>query len=349
MKLINNIFIIFFLANIACANQPEENISSEKDKLPKHDTTEFSAWTMHYRIGKGVNIGCTFESETEGSWSGYWQDNYPEVIKQKGFTSVRLPVRYHNKVGEAPAYTIDPEWMNRIDQVVNQILDQGLVCILDFHHINSLNENPSQENQDMFVKVWEQLSQHYQDYTENLVFELYNEPHDNMTDEILNDIYKRAYAEIRKTNPERVIIFGGNNWNNTNALVEDLWVPKDDKFVMGTFHRYKPNEFTHQDEEDNVKFMGTKEEIAMAEDGMDKVAAWSDKHNIPVLLGEFGSVEYGGTDSRVRWTKAVVRAAEYYDFSMTYWCFNGCTSAGWNLYNPETNEWEEEIVEVVLE
>jgi hypothetical protein len=60
-------------------------------------------------------------------------------------------------------------------------------------------------------------------------------------------------------------------------------------------------------------------------------------------------VEYGGTESRVNWTKAVVRAAEYYDFSMTYWCFNGCSSAGWNLYDPETGEWEEEIVEVVLQ
>lgn len=343
---------------MGCSKEPEGPLVDEKEgedkkvveRMIKVDTTtaEYSAWNLHYRMGVGVNIS-TFEAPCEGCWSGTWDSKYPQIIKNKGFSSVRLPVRYDNKVGAAPDYTIDPDWMNRITEVIDQILSQRLVCILDFHHINSLDENPSQENQDMFVKVWEQLSFHYKDYSDNLIFELYNEPKGEMTDEILNAIYKRAYAKIREFNQERVIIFGGNRWNNTYDLVNDVWIPENDRFVMGTFHRYKPNEFTHQKEGDNVKFSGTPEEIAMAQDGMQEVSDWSDRTGIPVLLGEFGSVKWGGTTSRVRWTQAVVDGAKKHDFSMAYWCFNGAVPDGWLIYNTFGNEqWLHSITSVIL-
>lgn len=344
MQFVNKLLIVLLLG-ISTNGKAAEVHDFKNDDAKERS---FTAHEMNKLIGVGINIGCTFESSQEKSWSGYWRDDYPEVIKAKGFQSIRLPVRYDNKVGEAPDFKIDPQWMNRIDHVINLILNEGLVCILDFHHINSLNEEPSTENQDMFVKVWEQLSRHYKDYSKKLVFELYNEPHDKMTDEILNSIYKRAYAAIRETNPARVIVMGGNKWNNTNDLINDMWFPENDQYIIGTFHRYKPNEFTHQDEDDNVPFNGTTDEIALAQDMMKEVAEWSEKNDIPVLLGEFGSAKWGGLESRVRWTKAVVEGVRKYDFSMTYWCFNGCTPDGWSIFDPGENEWLNEIVEVIL-
>ena len=356
------ILITLLAMIIACNEEAEKPIVEEKEEEKVVDekevekvlrqykvdtiTAEFSAWNFLYRIGTGINLSV-FEAPCEGCWSGTWQDYHAMDIKSKGFQSVRLPVRYDNKVGSAPDYEIDPTWMSRIDHVIDKILDQGLVCILDFHHINSLDDDPSQANQDMFVKVWEQLSLQYKDYSENLLFELYNEPKGNMTDEILNDIYQRAYAKIREYNPKRVIIIGGNKWNNAYDLINDVWFPENDKFVMGTFHRYKPNEFTHQKQGDNVNFMGTAEEIALAQDYFKEVSAWSDQTGIPVLLGEFGSVKWGGLDSRIRWTKAVVDGAKEHDFSMTYWCLAGGLPEGWNIY--QNGIWKEELVEVLID
>lgn len=41
-----------------------------------------------------------------------------------------------------------------------------------------------------------------------------------------------------------------------------------------------------------------------------KVAAWSEKNNRPLYLGEFGAYQAADMPSRVRWTDYVARAAE---------------------------------------
>ena len=55
-------------------------------------------------------------------------------VKQAGFTSVRIPVTWLGKVGEAPHYHIDTDWMNRVAEVVEYAEKAGLKAIINIHH-----------------------------------------------------------------------------------------------------------------------------------------------------------------------------------------------------------------------
>ena len=35
---------------------------------------------------------------------------------------------------EAPEYKIDEEWMNRVEEVVNYVIDNGMYAIINIHH-----------------------------------------------------------------------------------------------------------------------------------------------------------------------------------------------------------------------
>ena len=78
-----------------------------------------------------------------------------------------------------------------------------------------------------------------------LVFELDNEPHENVTTTaLMNPIYAQAIAEIRKTNPRRTIVVEPGGWGGIGEL-KNLVLPPDDN-VMVSVHCYEPFYFTHQ-------------------------------------------------------------------------------------------------------
>ena len=54
----------------------------------------------------------------------------------------------------------------------------------------------------------------------------------------------------------------------------------------------------------------------------DRVKAWADKHDRPMLMGEFGALESAGMAQRAAWTAAVARAAEARGFGWSYWQFD---------------------------
>jgi len=74
---------------------------------------------------------------------------------------------------------------------------------------------------------------------------LLNEPKDNATTAVLNPIYAETIAEIRKTNPSRVIFLGPGKWNSIDELGSLLLPDKEDNLIV-TVHCYEPFYFTHQ-------------------------------------------------------------------------------------------------------
>ena len=86
----------------------------------------------------GWNLGNTLDATpSETSWGNPLATQ--ELIQQiaaQGFKSIRLPVTWDtgNRVGPAPDYTIDPAWLDRVQQVVDWSLDAGLHVMLNLHH-----------------------------------------------------------------------------------------------------------------------------------------------------------------------------------------------------------------------
>ena len=78
----------------------------------------------------------------------------------------------------------------------------------------------------------------------------------------------------------------------------------------------------------------------------DKVAQWARANNRPILLGEFGAYDKGGTptDMRVAYTNAVAREAEARGFVWAYWQFDSEFIA-WDMAK---DGWVEPIHEALI-
>jgi endoglucanase len=192
-----------------------------------------------------INMGNQLEARSETANGGVRIEPADfERIRAAGFTTVRVPVRWSDKTGEGPGYAIDPKWMARVSEVVDQALAAGLNVILNDHHFEALDSDPA-ANSAKLAAIWRQVAARFADRpTARLWFEIENEPHEKLTNANLNETLGPALAAIRASNPDRPVVIGGDNWSGIDSLAT-LELP-DDPNVYPTFHYYEPFDFTHQ-------------------------------------------------------------------------------------------------------
>jgi len=133
------------------------------------------AFTMNERLARTVNLANALEAPNEGDWGLMLQEEYFQLVKEAGFTAVRIPIRWNAHAGTSAPYIISPEFFDRIDWAVEQALSRGLAVVLDLHHYDELMLDPI-NHKERFIGLWQQIAEHYQDYPDELVFEFLNEP-----------------------------------------------------------------------------------------------------------------------------------------------------------------------------
>jgi endoglucanase len=311
---------------------------------------EKDAFSYNRLLGRGMNLGNALEASKEGDWGLTLEGDYFEKIKEAGFNSVRIPIRWSTHARREPPFSIDSGFLKRIDWVVDQALSRGLAIAINFHHYESMDKNPDKELT-RFVALWKQVAERYRERPEGLLFEIMNEPHDKLTDERWQKVFPKALEVIRQSNPRRAVIIGPASWNNLYHL-DKLHLPEQDRFLIATFHYYSPSEFTHQGapwSPGSKKWLGTtwtdtpKQRQALEKE-FDRVATWAEKHRRPIYLGEFGAFERADMASRARWTRAVARAAETRGFSWAYWEFG----AGFGAYDRQAHAWRKQLLRALL-
>jgi endoglucanase len=302
------------------------------------------------RLGRGVNFGNALEAPQEGAWGVTLKAEYFKAIKDAGFDSVRLPVKWSAHAGNSAPYTLDPKFAARVDWAIDQALANKLNIVVNVHHYEGVDANPD-ANLPRLIGIWEQIATRYKDRPESVYFELYNEPHDKLTEAKWNAAIPKLLAAVRKTNPTRPVIVGPGQWNAIRAL-DKLELPKDDHHLILTVHYYDPFQFTHQgaswvqgsDKWKGRKWTGTEAEKMEITRALEKVATWAKAHDRPVYLGEFGAFEGADLESRVRWTRFVAREAVRLGFSWAYWEF----CAGFGIYDPKKDTWRDELKNALL-
>ncbi|MDU7441935.1 MAG: cellulase family glycosylhydrolase, partial [Clostridium sp.] len=155
---------------------------------------------------KCMNIGNALESHPNITGDLQMKAEYFEIIRDAGFDSVRLPVRFSDYVDKT-TYVLDEQFMNTIDNYINYALNDNLTLILDMHHFEEIMEKP-EDYKDMFLSIWDQLSSRYAGSSDKLVFELLNEPKENLEGELWNEYLKNAVEVIRSHDKKRKIIVG---------------------------------------------------------------------------------------------------------------------------------------------
>jgi endoglucanase len=272
------------------------------------------AFEMNARLGRGINMGNSFEAPTETEWGNQWKPEYFKIISQLGFKHVRLPVRWEpveRSLASAP-YTLTPAFLDRIQQVVDTALKYNLHIIVNMHHHEALYENPSAQKE-RFLSQWSQIADRFKNYPDKLLFEVLNEPHGNITPEIWNEYFAAALVEIRKTNPNRIVLLGVADYGGLGSIGK-LDLPEDEYIILSP-HYYNPFNFTHQGAEwvDGADaWMGTKwndtevdrETIASE---FSFAQQFSAANHIPIHVGEFGAYSKADIESRERWTTFLAR------------------------------------------
>jgi endoglucanase len=314
-------------------------------KEPKADV-----FAANKALGRGINFGNALEAPTEGAWGMRIEADYFRAIKDAGFDSVRVPVKWSAHAKPEAPYTIEPKFFERIDWVLDQAAANHLNVVLNAHHYDGMDADPDR-HLPRLVGLWEQIAARYKDRPAEVYFELLNEPHDKLTERRWNAAIPEVLKAVRRTNPTRPVIVGPGQWNAIRAL-DRLKLPKDPNLIL-TVHFYDPFEFTHQgapwvkgaDRWKGRKWTGSDAEQAAIRKEFRKAAAWAKEHDRPVFLGEFGAFEAADMASRARWTRFVAREAERLGFSWAYWEF----CSGFGAYDRQAGAWRKPLEAALLD
>jgi endoglucanase len=243
---------------------------------------------MQKKMGLGINLGNTLEAPVEGAWAPKATQQDFDQYKQKGFTNIRIPLRWDNHTQVAPPYRIDEQFMARVEQVVGWSLQRGFVTVINTHHDDWLDNQANFAAQlPRFKAIWTQIAARFQGKPETLLFEVYNEPHIMSVDQ-LNKMNAAALPIIRKNNPNRIVILGGLQWMNPNWQVQHpaaMTIPRGDPQLMLEIHNYDPAPYALV-KEPTVHSWGSAVDIAALNKWMDDIAAWSKSHHLPIYYGE---------------------------------------------------------------
>lgn len=310
-----------------------------------HTATARNIFEANRALAAGINLGNALEAPAEGAWGVTLKSQYFRLIKDAGFGTVRLPVRWSAHAGETAPYTIDPRFFERVDWAIAQAEANGLSIIVDAHHYEALDKDPA-AHLPRLAAIWEQIAARYKDQPPSVYFEIYNEPHGSFDAEIWNEAVPALLKAIRKTNPTRPVIVGPVEWNSIRAL-HKLRLPEDDHNMIVTIHYYDPFEFTHQGAEwskGSEAWLGRTwsnkpEEEKAVQEALETAARWGRENGRPIFLGEYGAYGKADEESRVRWTRFVSSEAERLGMSRAYWEF----CSGFGLYDPAKGAWRESL------
>lgn len=294
-----------------------------------------------------VNMGNSLDAPKGESWGAPIDPASFTGIKAKGFDTVRIPVRWNDYAGPAPHYRIEADFMAEVSRIVNAALAQELNVILNIHHYDALMENPDAE-QAKLLALWNQIAARFAHEPDSLWFEVLNEPRDALKGETMRRAQTTSVATIRRTNPERVIILGGENWSGLGSLRSNITPP--DKNIVYTFHYYDPFDFTHQ----KAKWLGKnmpkgtrkwgsrKDREKLASD-MQYAADFVAQVGHPVFLGEFGAYDEIKASQRVKYIGGVRIAAEAAGIPWCLWSYSNT----FELYNTDNQTWDTEALDAL--
>jgi len=336
---------------------------------------QIGPYAMVERMDRGINLGNTLSAPVEGNWAPEIYEQYFVDIKNAGFMNVRIPMDFYgirttgtttqysvaantsnDYTGTIDDYVVDQAYLNRIEDVVNWSLNQGLITIIDFHGAQLKSEflytfsdsntqitHPTSAKRaadlDKFNSIWNQISNRFKTYSENLLFEIVNEPYFEMSANEMDALNTMIISTIRASgvnNSTRNIIITGGGQNSQNApqQISDNVISSDD-YLIASFHYYQPFSFTSSSTENNNDFnWGTVADKNTVNGHFDAVKNWSNSKNIPITLGEFGADNenglnyntgiygsYGGpiNASRVEYHRYIAEQAINRGFSFSAW------------------------------
>ena len=287
---------------------------------------------------KGIDLGgwlsqCDYSKER---LEGFITEKDIETIASWGADHVRVPIDFNILEDGKGGYS--DTGFGYVSGAVDMCKRHGLNIVIDLHKTAGFSfdkgENEtgffdSDELQQRFYRLWEEIARRFGNDSEHIVFELLNEVTDKEFGPVWNRIANECIKHIRAIAPDTVILVG-SYWNNSVEAVKDLDAPYDDKIVYN-FHCYDPIQFTHQhaywvdpsmfDVSKDVSY----EESGATEAYFEKLFAGAIQkakdNNTILYCGEYGVIDKAKPEDMLGWYKAINAVFEKQNIGRCAWSY----------------------------
>ncbi|WP_158849691.1 cellulase family glycosylhydrolase [Saccharothrix deserti] len=227
-----------------------------------------------------------------------------DTLRGQGFRSVRIPVTWSNRQSATAPYTIDAAYLDRVQEIVDWALADGLYVVLNIHHDSWqwIANMPTDHDNVLarFNATWVQIADRFKDSSRRLLFESVNEPVFNTDDtarkvQLLDELNTSFHGIVRESggrNATRLLVLPTHWCTPDQNLMDDLFATitsLHDPNLVATVHYYSYWPFS-------VNIMGfTRFDATVEKDMVDVFARMRDTFvakGIPVYVGEYGLLAY---------------------------------------------------------
>ena len=324
-------------------------------------------------MGNGINLGNTLEAcdnnvgiktNTPLSYETHWgQPKTTQAMidgmKAAGFDTIRIPVAWmtnatHLYEGD---YTIDADYMDRVEEVVCYARKAGMYVIINDHWdggwygmFGSESAETRALAMEAYKGMWQQIAERFRDYSDYLIFESANEELGGRFDEnsplycsdsvvtYLNDDERYALTnEINQTFVDVVRATGGNNVTrflliagystDINQTCDDRFqMPKDtvDSKLMVSVHYYDPWSYCGASSAASATKWGKVSDYEYMDQQLAKMTKFTEA-GYGVVIGEYGALPCsdGLKDNTLAYHTAFLDACTKYNLTNCLWDCSG--------------------------
>lgn len=324
-------------------------------------------------MGNGINLGNTLEAcdnnvgiktNTPLSYETHWgQPKTTQAMidgmKAAGFDTIRIPVAWmtnatHLYEGD---YTIDADYMDRVEEVVRYARKAGMYVIINDHWdggwygmFGSESAETRALAMEAYKGMWQQIAERFRDYSDYLIFESANEELGGRFDEnsplycsdsvvtYLTDDERYALTnEINQTFVDVVRATGGNNAarflliagysTDINQTCDDRFqMPKDtaDSKLMVSVHYYDPWSYCGASSAVSATKWGKVSDYEYMDQQLAKMTKFTEA-GYGVVIGEYGALPCsdGLKDNTLAYQTAFLDACTKYNLTNCLWDCSG--------------------------
>jgi len=335
-----------------------------------------NAVEMTRRMGNGINLGNTLEACNNGIRGGNITDNtvYYETMwgqpvttpamlqgmKAAGFDTLRIPVAWmtnatHLNKGD---WTISAAYMDRVETVVKDALDAGLIVILNDHWDGGwwgMFGSDTEETRDLameaYVGMWKQIAERFAAYDAQLIFESANEElgarfdensplycqdslahrmPDNERYALTNRINQAFVDTVRACggyNGERFLLIAGFGTNIAQTFDARFVMPRDsaENKLMVSVHYYDPWSYCGASSAKGATLWGKQKDYADMYATLSMMKKFTSA-GYGVVIGEYGALP--GSDGEMKknapaYHKAFLDCCDALDMTGCLWDCSG--------------------------
>ncbi len=233
-----------------------------------------------------------------------------EMFRAKGFTAIRVPVTWMQHLDSNN--NVDAAWMNRVQEIVDMVINSGMYCILNVHHDTGASaaawlkaDNATVDiTLPKFQTLWTQIATRFKDYSDHLLFEGYNEmlygsdtnaqwsqPQNLNNLQAINK-YAQAFVDaVRATggnNEYRNLIVTTYSASHGDQTLSGFVVPTDpcgnQNHLAVEVHSYDPYDWVN-----TYNMTWTSECSAAVTSMFNRLNTYFFSKGYPVIVGEYGT------------------------------------------------------------